>query len=110
MIVILSDIIMAGEIVICVYEHTTWHIWHKISNISRTREYYYKNGIPMVDGERLFILLLSTAGDVGEIYMHNILTKSWEKNKDVVMDIRWRLRLYPFCSNIGKALLEFVSA
>ncbi|CAI9775478.1 unnamed protein product [Fraxinus pennsylvanica] len=69
------------EIVISVYhyENKEWQIRHIIENISNTRNNNYRNGIPMFfDGKRLSFLLRKR-GEDGEIYMHNISTKSWRK-------------------------------
>ncbi|KAL2471824.1 putative F-box/kelch-repeat protein [Abeliophyllum distichum] len=69
------------EIVISVYHHENneWHVGNIIGNISNTGNNDYRNGIPMLfDGKRLFFLLRKR-GEDGEIYMHNVSTKSWRK-------------------------------
>lgn len=90
------------ETVIYVYDlvHTkTWKIWHRIGNISLTGKNDYKNGFPIIfDGQRLVLLLRNKDGGDGEIFMHNILEKSWEKMGIVSATTEF----VPFVSTLAK--------
>ncbi|CAA2993915.1 Hypothetical predicted protein [Olea europaea subsp. europaea] len=71
----------------------------RIGNISITSKNDYKNGFPIIfDGQRLVLLLRNKDGGDGEIFMHNILEKSWEKMGIVSATTEF----VPFVSTLAK--------